>query len=513
MMTQGLLPFQYIRVKTEVNLTSFSGLPLYLELINVSGFGKAIQQQLQSKTQGWLDSHIILSLILLNLAGGNCVNDIERLEQDEGLNTLLLRLETQGMKRQERRTYEKRWRKDKQRALPSVSTIHRYLEQFHHAAEEKKRVEGTAFIPAPNDLLQKLLFLNTLLIEFAQRHHTLEVATLDQDATLVETHKRTAFYSYQKLKSYQPFNTYLHEQGFLIHSEFRDGNVPAGYEQLRVFKTVLEQLPATVKKVYLRSDSAGYQEELLRYCAEGQNERFGVIEFAIAARVSGSFKQAVMEVPDSKWEKIYRVDEQGQRWETNQEWAEVCFVPNWMGNSKQNPHYRYLAIRERLVVQTELPGMEPVQQELPFQTLEMKRIPYKLFGLVTNRTLEGNALIHWHRERCGDSEKVHHVEKNELAGGQLPSQKFGANAAWWQIMVMTFNLHQIMKYHALPEPLKTQGLKALRFQVIGVAGRVIRHAKGLFIKLSGGETMAEKIWQIRKRIAALAQGPPVLSTA
>ncbi|HXL73463.1 MAG TPA: hypothetical protein VN963_07565 [bacterium] len=90
MMTQGLLPFQYIRDKTEENLTSFSGLPLYLELINVSGFGKAIQQQLQSKTQGWLDSHIILSLILLNLAGGDCVNDIERLEHDEGLNILII---------------------------------------------------------------------------------------------------------------------------------------------------------------------------------------------------------------------------------------------------------------------------------------------------------------------------------------------------------------------------------------------------------------------------------------
>jgi hypothetical protein len=70
-----------------------------------------------------------------------------------------------------------------------------------------------------------------------------------------------------------------------------------------------------------------------------------------------------------------------------------------------------------------------------------------------------------------------------------------------------------MKYHALPEPLKTQGLKALRFQVIGVAGRVIRHAKGLFIKLSGGEAMAEKICWIREKIAALSQSPPVVSTA
>jgi hypothetical protein len=32
--------------------------------------------------QGWLDGQILLSLILLNLAGGDCPEDIERLEND-----------------------------------------------------------------------------------------------------------------------------------------------------------------------------------------------------------------------------------------------------------------------------------------------------------------------------------------------------------------------------------------------------------------------------------------------
>lgn len=415
------------------------------------------------------------------------------------------------MKRRERRVYEKSWRKQKNRAFPSTSTIHRYLEQFHQESEEKKRVEGTAFIPKPNALLQSLLSLNATLIQFAQRHNPLETATLDQDATLAQTHKRTAFYSYKKFKAYQPLNTYWYEQGLLIHSEFRDGNVPAGYEQLRVLQEALRQLPPEVVKVFLRSDSAGYQQELLEYCAEGQDERFGVIEFAISSKVSESFKQAVMQAPTENWQRLYQVDSSGQRFETEQEWAEVCFVPNWVGHSKKNPHYRYLAIRERMRLQTELTGIEPIQQELPFQTLEMNRGQYKLFGLVTNRTLEGNALIHWHRQRCGDSEKVHHVEKSELAGGQFPSQKFGANAAWWQVMVMTFNLHQIMKQQVLPESLKTKGLKALRFQVIAVAGRVIHHAKGLLIKLSGGKEMAERIGRMRERIRALAQGPPPLS--
>ncbi len=65
----------------------------------------------------------------------------------------------------------------------------------------------------------------------------------------------------------------------------------------------------------------------------------------------------------------------------------------------------------------------------------MNKCQYKLFGIVTSRKTPGNELINWHRERCGASEKVYSVEKSELAGGQFPSQYFGANAAWWQIMV------------------------------------------------------------------------------
>ena len=76
-----------------------------------------------------------------------------------------------------------------------------------------------------------------------------------------------------------------------MHSEFRDGNVPAGYQQLRVLKEASgDTYLSGVNKVMLRSDTAGYQHELLRYCAEGRDERFGVIEFAIGVDVTPAFK-------------------------------------------------------------------------------------------------------------------------------------------------------------------------------------------------------------------------------
>jgi hypothetical protein len=514
MITQGLLPFHYQNDPTAPQLTSFSGLPLYIDLAIASGLCTEIASQLQTKAQGWTDLQIILSLLMLNISGGDCVEDITRLEQDRGLSTLLLRIETHGMKRKERREYERRWRKEKNRALPSTSAIYRYLEQFHHPEEEKKRVIGEAFIPEANESLKKLLEIQRVLIDFAQKRNPVKTATLDQDATLAATHKQTALYCYKNYKAYQPFNTYWFEQELLLNSEFRDGNVPAGFEQLRILQESLNQLPVGVEKVFLRSDTAGYQQELLEYCAEGENERFGVIEFAIGVKVTPSFKQAVLEVRPEAWQPIYREETNGEKIETDQEWAEVCFVPAFAAKSKKQAEYRYLAIRERMSVQPELPGMElPVQLELPFQTMTVDQQTYKLFGVVTNRKIPGSDLINWHRKRCGQSEKVHSVEKSELAGGQFPSQKFGANAAWWQIMVMAFNLNQLMKRLVFPEALKTKAMKALRFHIIGVAGKVISHARGLFIRLSGSEAEVNLFIHIRQRIEELVKPPSLLSSA
>lgn len=48
------------------------------------------QSNNKTKIRGWADAEMILSLVLLNLAGGDCITDIERLERDAGLRTLLM---------------------------------------------------------------------------------------------------------------------------------------------------------------------------------------------------------------------------------------------------------------------------------------------------------------------------------------------------------------------------------------------------------------------------------------
>ena len=89
-MPHNALPFQYQAEKNDSGLTGFAGLPLYLELAVQIGLIEYINQTIKTKMRGWTDAELILSLILLNLAGGDCISDIGRLEQDAGFSLPLM---------------------------------------------------------------------------------------------------------------------------------------------------------------------------------------------------------------------------------------------------------------------------------------------------------------------------------------------------------------------------------------------------------------------------------------
>lgn len=515
MIAQGVLPFRYEAELTASGMTALAGLPAYVELAMVSGLTKSIRRHLQvcrEKKQGWTDAQIVMPLVLLNIAGGDCVDDLRILEGDEGFVRVLRRVEMHGLPRRVRREQERRWRKERKRALPSPSVVFRYLSMFDNQTEEAKRTAGHAFIPAPNEHLRALGRVNQDFLQFAQQKSPQREATLDQDTSLIATYKAGALYGYLGDKTYQPMTTYWAEQDMLAHSEFRDGNVPANYQNLRVLQETLDALPEGVVKVYFRGDTAANQKELLRYCAEGKSRRFGVIEFAIGVDVTAEFKRAVAEVEEGEWQPLER-EVDGQKIKTEQEWAEVCFVPNWTAHKKNGPIYRYLAIREMLK-QAELPGLE---NQLPFPSMNFGGQPYKVFGVVTNRDIPGDKLIWWHRQRCGKGEEIHKVMKEDLAGGHLPSARFGANAAWWGIMVLAFNLNSLMKLLVLPQEWVPKRLKAIRFGLINLAGRVVSRARQLIIRLSQTHPAYQLLIEARWRLRSLrdraelvhpAPGPP-----
>lgn len=504
----GLLPYEFVECESKSRLTGYAGLLPYLDLACVLGLLKAIDEKVGvCGTQGWMDRHHILSLALLNLAGGERVDDIKTLESDAGLCRVFRDAEEYGFSRVQRREMNKRFRKSRTRTFPSPTRLYEYLDEFHSASEEAKRVEGKAFIPAKNSHLNALGLVNTSFLASVQRHAPHNEATLDIDATLVETTKREALFCYDGYRAYQPLTVYWVETGLAVCSEFRDGNVPAGYDMLRIIKEALAALPEGVERVRVRMDSAGYQHEVLKFCATGDGGKRGVIEFSVSNDMTTEFRKAVMELDEEEWKPLYR-RERGHEVPTGQEWAEVVYIPNAIAFGKDAPVYRYLAIRE-LMKQAELPGMDGTQAQtgLPFATVTSAGRSYRVKGIVTNREGDGAELIKWHYERCGKSEEAHAVMKTDLAGGCLPSGKFGANAAWWGIMLLAFNLHAAMRLLALPGGLKPKRLKAIRFALIDTPARVVERSRQLFVRLARGHPAAGWLCDMRQAIGGLALSP------
>ena len=82
----------------------------------------------------------MVSLVLLNIAGGDSVDVLRIQEKDEGLVKVVRQLGFSGHPGKERREQERRWREERNQAFPSPSVVFRYLTSFVNTAEEIKRV-------------------------------------------------------------------------------------------------------------------------------------------------------------------------------------------------------------------------------------------------------------------------------------------------------------------------------------------------------------------------------------
>lgn len=442
--SQGLLPFHLIEDNSKIMMTSFAGVPLVIETFRALGLRASVQKHLPllQRPGKYQEADYVESFVSVFCAGGDCVDDFELLREDEGLRALGL-------------------------CVPSAEAARWFLNAFHEEEALEERVANKGFIPEETVLLQGVAALNRELIRKAVGQEAPWKATIDLDSTLIESHKREAYMTYLGEKGYHPVIAYWAEQDLVVADEFRDGNVPATMVLLPVLQEAILALPETVRLVRFRSDSAAYVHELLDWCRKEIPGR-PRIEFAISAEMSDRLKAVIEAVAEENWKPLRKVSDQG--WVVGRkQWAEIAYVPTIRSSSKQMKPDRYLAIRIR-----------PAQGEL-YQDGQ----PFHYFAVVTNMwSWDGERLLQWQRERCGSVEKVHDVLKNDLAGGVFPSKRFFANATWWRLNLLAYNVLSVMKRKALPVSWWPVRLKALRFHLLCIAGRVIEHGRRLFLKIA-----------------------------
>ena len=82
---------KYEEDKQRDGMTGMAGIGVYLDLACRSEMVRSIERHVEARKggQGWIDIEMILSLVTVNLVGGECVEDVDRLESDEGFCQLL----------------------------------------------------------------------------------------------------------------------------------------------------------------------------------------------------------------------------------------------------------------------------------------------------------------------------------------------------------------------------------------------------------------------------------------
>ena len=523
----------HIELKSgESGITSFAGLWPAVELFRKAGLPRTIDSAVGARSsRGFRDSEHILSLVLLHLSGGSAADHLPFLKEK-------LSFEKLGV------------------PVPSPSALRKWLNEFHNGDEDGKRGMGKAFIPEENGYLKGLGTVLSRLFTFAVTGAPRKHITLDQDATFIETEESGANWNYKGQKSYQALNTYCPQYDLVAGTRYGDGNVPPGWKQKEELERILHNLPGEVKGVSLRSDSAGYQTDLLTWCTEGKHGRFGYIPVGISCPVGEEFKKAVRAVPEEDWKPLGK--ERGGKQEGNgtvQEWAEIVYVPINLGRKKHGRDYRFLAVRERwdglLSPQKERqeerkteseseteavssPGdqlyfteaIRLLEEEVPgvkkLHLLDLGGRVYKTFGIVTNiedgvdgetfgygkgEPMDGEKIIRWQRKRSGKAEEIHHILKDELGGGHVPSKRFGANAAWWTIAVLALNLHNLMKHRLLPEEYGKSRPKSLRFLLYTMVGKIVTHGRRTVLKIWTGDRGGTLFASVMKRLELLQSMP------
>jgi hypothetical protein len=431
-----------------------------METFRALGLLQSIPKHLpfQKRPGKYEEADYVESFISVFAAGGDCFDDFQLLRRDPALQKL-------GLK------------------VSSPESARFFVNAFHEEEKLLGRIPHEAFIPEETEWLQGLEKVNRDLIRKAAPGEAPWRATIDMDALIIESDKREAFYTYQGGRGYQPVIAYWAEQDLVVADQFRDGNVPAGTRLREVLQKALRALPPTVRLVRFRSDSAAYVHELLDWCREDIPGR-PRIEFAISADMTEELRAAIQKLPEEAWNPLRKVNEKG--WVVGKkEWAEVEFVPTKSSRKKGMKPDRYLAIRIR-----------PTQGEL---FADGNR--YHYFAVVSNMwNWEGERLLRWQRERCGTVEKVIDVLKNDLACGSVPCKRFFADAAWFRLNVLAYNVLAVMKRQSLPCSWWATRLKALRFHLLHVAGRLIVHGRRIYLKIAKGHPNFPLYQEARKKL-------------
>lgn len=277
--------------------------------------------------------------------------------------------------------------------------------------------------------------------------------TLDIDSSLIESHKKAAKVGYKGFRGYNPVLAWLAEPDVFLAGLFRDGNASPQCNLTSLLRYCKRRLPKGTN-LRVRADSAAYRLDFIDYCRRHD------MRFTISADLDPAVVEAIEAIPRKAWRLVVRGNDSFLL-------AETIHVPGGAGSPYKLPAYR-LIVTQRLSGQLEL--FKPV-------------IKYRAILADFPESWSTEQVLDHHDDR-GAAEKAIGELKNGYGLDKLPCGQLFANAAFFQIGLIAYNLVQTFKRFALPKGWKKFCIKNLRFRLLCQAAIIVRHARRLVLKIS-----------------------------
>lgn len=298
--------------------------------------------------------------------------------------------------------------------------------------------------------------------------------TLDADATEIIGEKADALFTYNGNKGYMPMLGFLYENPVCLYDEFREGNVAPAFGQKEFYLRCKQRMPRGKRIGYYRGDSASYQSGLIN-----QLEEDGV-RYGITVDQDKAVKLAIALIPRGDWKEPVR----GCGYELGE-------TVHCMNDTKK---------AFRLVVKREIRR----QGEL-FE----KEGKYFYHVVATNWLEEEKNMeevLKWHNQR-GQAENFNKELKVGFGMERMPCGQSHANAVFFRIGVIAYNLFIGFKRLTCPESWAKHTIGTLRWKMVQVAGRIVKHAGETVLKLMIDLEKLELFKGIRRKSFELSLCP------
>jgi len=268
--------------------------------------------------------------------------------------------------------------------------------------------------------------------------------TICNDPTIIETTKRDAAMTYLGVKGYRPCLAFILELDIAVAQEFRQGNDMGN--KLEFLELAFSKIPndKTIKNAVF--DAEFYTADVINFL---ETKR---CTWAIAAGQDAAVKRVIRGIEEDEWNPLF--DKDGIN--TGKEVAETVHCME-----KTHKSFRLVVIRWR-----------------------NKKGDLCYHAIASNKQ-DGSAndVILFYNYRA-TSENIIKEVKGGFNMGKMPSGYFLANALYFALGVLTYNCFIAQKLMIMPKKLRNKTIESIRWILVEVPGKIIRHANNTILKIA-----------------------------